>query len=315
MVSPRFCLTAIETFGLINNHRFESQRRARLQTMYTFVNTRLLLVYVICQGLSVVTRAIRYYPEFIQCLLDHTIMWCLMFIMYYFQSIHREMFAFATFLDALFSKADAQVTQKCHRQSRMTFLTILTLVGIGFSASGLETVLPISADELDIRRQVYRTTRPERRLPFNIKVPFLDESESPTYEILFALELYLIVLSTVLASSNISVFILAIIHIRAQYEILCKYIVKVGHEHRDELGYRIFYTNIERNECNIQQLYSPTMRRNRGNKRMLMKIERLKWIHYEKTYMRQIVKFHQKLLTTQDEVGTLFMWMLFLKSV
>ncbi|KAL1454075.1 hypothetical protein WDU94_010362 [Cyamophila willieti] len=49
----------------------------------------------------------------------------------------------------------------------------------------LESIIPISKSELDIRRNIYRTKHPERRLPYNMRVPFIDETESWAYEIIY----------------------------------------------------------------------------------------------------------------------------------
>uniref|UniRef100_A0A8D8W6C8 Odorant receptor n=1 Tax=Cacopsylla melanoneura TaxID=428564 RepID=A0A8D8W6C8_9HEMI len=311
MVSLCYLNRALETFGLINFHQFKSQRRTRNQSVYTFVTTHLLLFYVLCQCLNVYSRAIRYYPEFIQTLLDNTIMWLLMFLAYFFQSKYQTLLAISNSIDKSFSKADVQVTRRCHQLTNAISLIIIIVVFTGFSGSVLELVLPLSDIERNIRLNIYGANYLDRRLPYIIRVPFLNENKSPIYEILFAFELYILVISTVLSSFSIILVPIILIHIQSQYEILSKYIRMVGQEHRDELGYKIYYTDIESNQY-IIKLYSPIIR---GTKLMRIKnaLEQVrKQKMYEEDYLRQIVKFHQKLLSVQNEVCIFYnVWLYF----
>ncbi|KAL1451956.1 hypothetical protein WDU94_006281 [Cyamophila willieti] len=71
------------------------------------------------------------------------------------------------------------------------------------------TIIPLSSDEVDIRRYVYRTKHPERRHPSTIRVPFIDESESWYYEIIYFFELYCLTYFTVLITNMIVVYIFA----------------------------------------------------------------------------------------------------------
>lgn len=60
----------------------------------------------------------------------------------------------------------------------------------------------------------------------------------------------------VCSSIVVSVIPVMIIHLRGQYEILAKYVSLIGHQHRDMLGFTIFYSDIERNEY-VTKLYTP----------------------------------------------------------
>ncbi|KAL1453679.1 hypothetical protein WDU94_009999 [Cyamophila willieti] len=301
MVSPGYLFKTLETFGLLNLHRYKSQRRARYQTLFTFVTTHLLLFYVICQCFNVFTRAIRYFPEFVQELLDNTLMGVLLFMMYRFQSIHREMEALCDCVDKSFSTADVQVIRQCHLQTNVIVVGILIVVFLGFSGDVLELVVPLSDSERNIRLNIYGESYLKRHLPYIIRVPWINENNSPAYEILFGLEMHIFVLGTVLASLSISFIPIITIHIQSQYKILCKYIRMIGQEHKDELGYRIFYTEIERNQYTIK-LYSPDTRGTNLTRITTELEEARKQKMYEQNYLRQIAKFHQKLLAFQDQV-------------
>ncbi|KAL1451853.1 hypothetical protein WDU94_006189 [Cyamophila willieti] len=159
-------------------------------------------------------------------------------------------------MDNSFSKADAGIVQRCHRRTNMVTIAIVMVVFLSFSGSTLETLMPISEKEIHIRRDVYGEHNPTvRRLPYEIKIPFIDETRTPFFEIFFAIQLGGVVVSAMLASLSISLVPVTMIYIRSQYSILSKYIRLVGEEHRDELGYRIYYTDIERNQYNFK-LYS-----------------------------------------------------------
>ncbi|KAL1461521.1 hypothetical protein WDU94_013408 [Cyamophila willieti] len=45
--------------------------------------------------------------------------------------------------------------------------------------------------EVKIRTDVYRTAHPERRLPYSFRIPFIDETKSWSYEILYGIELFI----------------------------------------------------------------------------------------------------------------------------
>ncbi|KAL1461621.1 hypothetical protein WDU94_013499 [Cyamophila willieti] len=67
------------------------------------------------------------------------------------------------------------------------------MVSLPFVGVFLETALPIEPNELEIRRTVYRTAHPERKLPYNLQIPWIDESESLWYEIIYILDTFCIV--------------------------------------------------------------------------------------------------------------------------
>ncbi|KAI5752863.1 hypothetical protein M8J77_021237 [Diaphorina citri] len=150
--------------------------------------------------------------------------------------------------------------------------------------------------DLEIQRLVYRTKHPERRQQYNIRIPFIDETESWAYEIIYLFETYLNVMFICLYSVYVTLFPVIITHFCAQYEILCKYLVMLGEEHRDSDGNVIFYSNIERNEFSIKMYKS--LKQNRT----ALKKELVKQEDYEINYLRQIINFHQKLLGFQDEL-------------
>ncbi|KAL1459666.1 hypothetical protein WDU94_011623 [Cyamophila willieti] len=97
----------------------------------------------------------------------------------------------------------------------------------------LESLIPIVKDELDIRRYVYRIRYPERRLPYNTRIPFIDESESWAYEIIYVFQLYVLVYFT----QDISSLIMAIVVTNIILYSLCLYQLVVSTTHMSPLRY------------------------------------------------------------------------------
>ncbi|KAL1453582.1 hypothetical protein WDU94_009913 [Cyamophila willieti] len=85
--------------------------------------------------------------------------------------------------------------------------------------SVLESIIPISSSELEIRRNVYRTKHPERRHPYNTRIPFIDESESWAYETIYVFQFYLLIYFTRVISPFMSVLVV----VNIEFIVLCFY--------------------------------------------------------------------------------------------
>lgn len=285
----------------MNFHRFDSVKRNRLQNVYVFIQTCLSVFYITFQTWNVITRATRYFPELVQTFFENFLQWVVLYVLIYFRTIYRNIIVMQDTMNDL-CKLHNPVMEKCHRTANIVLLSFICAVSFALAGSILETMIPLSESELEIRRNIYRTNKyPERRLPYNTHIPFIDESVSWSYEIIYVYQIYIILCFIVSSSFMVSIVPISMVYVRGQYEILCKYIQMIGQDHRDSLGCKIFYTNIEKNEYSIK-LYSPILPKNKQNK---MKVQREKLraqIRYEQNYVRQIVKYHQKLLRIQHLV-------------
>uniref|UniRef100_A0A8D8U4G4 Odorant receptor n=1 Tax=Cacopsylla melanoneura TaxID=428564 RepID=A0A8D8U4G4_9HEMI len=289
-----------ELCGIVNFYQFKSESRNRLQSLYVAFIDYLTAFYVACQAFNVYTRAIRYHPEFVQTFCEHVTSCFCLFVVFYLQKVPRRIYSVCKFMDT-FSQADRLVLQKCNRQAKYTLYTYVTLAFTAILGSFFESLAPITNNELAIRRNVYRTKYPERRLIFNTRIPFIDESESWAYEIIYFYQLYISILFSICIGLLIGLMPLIMIHVRGQYEILSKYISMIGQEHRDTLGCRIFYTSIQKNEYVIQP-NTPLILRSTRNQihRLRAKLKRKEI--YDAYYLRQVIRFHHKLLVFQDKV-------------
>ncbi|KAL1462901.1 hypothetical protein WDU94_014704 [Cyamophila willieti] len=86
------------------------------------------------------------------------------------------------------------IIQTSHARALLILRVIFVLSAITLSFSIIETYFPVSKEEIELLRYIYKRSRPERRLQTNFWIPFLDDSESPTYEIIFYVEFYLILM-------------------------------------------------------------------------------------------------------------------------
>uniref|UniRef100_A0A8D9DYM4 Odorant receptor n=1 Tax=Cacopsylla melanoneura TaxID=428564 RepID=A0A8D9DYM4_9HEMI len=292
-----------ELCGIVNFYQFKSESRNRLQSLYVAFIDYLTAFYVACQSFNVYTRAIRYHPEFVQTFCEHVTSCFCLFVVFYLQKVPRRIYSVCKFMDT-FSQADRLVFQKCNRQAKHTLFTYVTLAFTAILGSFFESLAPITNNELAIRRNVYRTKYPERRLIFNTRIPFIDESESWAHEIIYVIQLYFLTYFIACASTTTSLIPVLAIHTRGQYEILCKYICLIGQDHRDHFGCRIFYSNIEKNEYIIEGEL-PKIPGPKPSQWRLWKAKLRRQKIYEANYLRQVIRFHHKLLAFQDEVCVL----------
>lgn len=297
MVSLNHICVLFQYVGAINFHRFSSVWKNKLQSVYVFLNAAVMSAFVLSHLLSTFTRAIRYRPEFIQALVEDCLNILLMFGIFYFQLTYRKLNNLTDFTEVSFSKAYPNIYNKCMSESHAVLKHFCIFVLVALSGSILETMLSISETELEIRRYVYRTKHPERRLPYNVRVPFLDETETCWYEILYATSVYITFVYWTWSTLVFCLIPIIVIHVRGQYDILCKYVTMIGSEHKDSEGYRIYYTSIEDNQYLLQKdMKDGTRKKGIGRDNMNA--------IYERVFLRQIVMFHKKLMSFRSEVST-----------
>lgn len=307
MVSLKFLCSILEKLGYIDFRRSESL----LKRVFCIFQNSLIICYPSLLFLSTVTRSQRYAPELLQMITEVIMMLTLTFATIYLGLQHRKLGFLIHYMETKFSKANPEILAACDHKARLVFNVTLFLgvcVGLG---SFVEVMLPMSEAELEIHRRVYRTKHPERRLLYKIKVPFIDESESWAFGIIFGIESYLFVMFCFMFAIAATFVPIVLIHLRGQFDILCSFVLKIGGDHRDNLGRRIRYTSIERNEFALEENYSlENLQKNSndvgamGRLRVRKVAEKvLEEAKYQKTYIRQIVVFHQMLIKFQEEVS------------
>ncbi|KAL1461596.1 hypothetical protein WDU94_013476 [Cyamophila willieti] len=290
----------LEKFGVINLHRYEHPWQDRLQQVYVFCQTIMFLIHFAYHFFNTFTRATRYLPEFFQTFLEDCIMFFDVYFVYLVRTFKAQMTHIVNFIEKDFSQADSEIISKCYRQSKLIYLSFMGVIVLAFSGAFLESMLPLTKAELKIRTEIYRTAHPERRLPFPLRVPYVDETESWSYEILYGIDIYIIFFFSFWVGLCVSLIPVITIHLRGQYEILAKYIHQIGLKHRNSEGDKIFYTNIQNDEYYIKTYKSLGFAR---KKKFLSVAQKLREQQvYERNYMGQIVRFHLKLLAFQEKV-------------
>lgn len=283
-----------EKSGAMNFHRFNRDWKNRLQSVYVFVNLTVFVVCIFAHFFSTVTRSVRYLPECTQMILEDVLIFAVYLNISNYKRCRYQLLEQLLEMTNAFSHANRKIIQKCENQAKLLLVHLVAVVFCAVFESVFETITPITAEDLKIRRNVYRTAHPERRHPFNMRIPFLDESKSWTYQWIYFVQCYLGLLIVIWVSSVISFIPLLAIHMRGQYEILAHYIEKIGREHRDPFGNRIMYVDIENNEY-------VTLPGN-GKGRARMKPRGNLECEYQKRYLGQIINFHKRLVVYQDQV-------------
>ncbi|KAI5728316.1 hypothetical protein M8J77_014630 [Diaphorina citri] len=297
--SARFLYTTFQYLGVFPLQNPKPDWRSGLHRVYMWFQASLCAGLVVTHFLNTVLRAVHYWPEFLQRLLEDVILDAIFLIMVGYRMKMDEFNKILKFTEDSFSPAYPHILLQTRRKVQLKFCMFGVLVGCVFVGFLLELWAPLDEAELAMRRRLYQTARPERRLVFDIWIPGVDETESWTYEILIILQLYCGFIAYLTSVIAIMVIPTLVIYSQGQQRILCKHIQLLGTPHYDSDGNRIFYSNFEKNDYVIV-LYA--MERMRLTRRGWSQVYRKKQTEYERQYFRQIVRFHQKLLDFQEQI-------------
>lgn len=293
MIGVRYFRKTLEAFAMIDYKKSEPAWKHKSQIIHVYLFNTLTGIFAFAHLLSTVTRSIRYIPELCQVLFEDALILTNFFIRLLFRQQREQLKFLIDYMENSFSTADKGIIRKCHQKQYITYVIIFSILFTGILSDFLEVLLPISEEEHEIRQKVYRTEHPERRLPFNVKFPFIDETADSNYVPLYAVEV-LIALNFIITSAVCNTVVLTIvIHLCGQYKILASYVEKIGTQHRNSHGNLIFYTNIRNNEY-ITLVQNKNMTSKAGVKFSSML--------YEKDYLGQIIKFHQEIVEFKKKV-------------
>lgn len=300
MIGVRYMRKILEAFAIIDYNTSEPAWKHKLQLIHVYIFNTLSILISSAHLLSTVTRSIRYVPEFCQVLLDDFLILTVFFIRLVFRARRKQLKLLIDNMENSFSTADRGIIEKCHQKQYITCLVFFTINCTGVVSGFLEVFLPISDVEYAILQYVYRTKHPERRLPFNLRFPYIDESEYWTYVFLYAFEACMTLNYIIWSSACVALVPTLIIHLCGQYEILAMYVEKIGTQHRDQWDNLIFYTNIKNNEY---VTFKPKKRMNRMKPKARVQYDK----HlYDKHYLRQIIQFHREIVEFKKRVCNLF---------
>lgn len=298
--SKRFFTDTLEIIGVFNFNRFKQWRK--YQRVLMCINYTFMFIFLVFHLYSTITRATKYVPELMQQLLEDIMNVNIIFYPTLYITIKtKTLDRILTFMETEFCPLKGKILRQSRKRIILLFMTCFFSIGMSIVSCMMEAVLPLSPEEVAIHRYVYPAKRPERMLQWVIKVPFINETDSPYYEIIFLWELYLGALFVPIATFFVTFIPINISHIAGQYDVLCTHVKNFGRILRDDQGRRIYYTNIEKNQVGYYRAPSEMTISGRDRYIVQMMFENT----YEEVHLRQIIQFHQKLLKFQQNVSTL----------
>lgn len=249
--SISFLINILHYIGVINNYHGEINKKSYkyiLFEIYATIVHWIMSLYLLLHLLSTLKRSSRNFSEFSQSVMED-LHFQLLYIYFQFYRRNTVLMREVDTLLKSFSTADKTIMEKCNLKAKKCSILTLTCMIMTFSGIILEKYFVLSNALSDMRKSVYEVDNPKRKLPIKFYIPFMNESQSYYYEILFTIEIYVVMILFNISTCVVGTLLpILIIHLEGQYNILCKYTEKIGKRHYDSNKYEIVYTNIENNE-------------------------------------------------------------------
>lgn len=336
--SVGFLIVFFESFGIVNFFQKDKNWKNNLQEVYCFIPYASLTCFMVLHFLSTITRSVNYLPHFITTAAEDVFNFSFLIQGFILRRNVKQLLELINKMEDSFSKVEQKVIRKFQKESKTilgTALVVVTFVVTIFNVEAL--LLPLPENETELWRKVYKTKFSERKLPMNIKIPFVDETEPFNYIVLFIFEALALYNMPILLCFSYTLMPILIVYLQSQYVILCKYIEQLGDngkENTREIGnktlemHELLGQYRRRNKVNERFSYNNLHEKNRPNQvapsgqyqTNLNKDHKSEEIHSledpylshtdeslqqnpcQRTFMRGIVKFHQELLTFNEKV-------------
>lgn len=260
--------------------------------MFCYVHHALLVLYLTAHFYSTITRAVRYLPEFFQMMIEDSIV---MTVVTTVQILYHDSTNISTLIAYMdtFSQADKNLLRKCEKKSQI--ISLVFLFGLIMINTGaiLDPISPMTEEELSMMAYIYRTENPGRKLATPVRVPFIDETRSWYYEVIYTLQVYVLIALVPPTLVNCILIPIIVTHLQGQYKILSRHIKLFGKKYEDSNGKLIMCVDIEKN----QYLVLPETVRI-----CFCHGKRMKAI-YEHQHLREVLVFHQKLIDYESKVS------------
>ncbi|KAI5741955.1 hypothetical protein M8J77_001491 [Diaphorina citri] len=319
----------VERIGIVNFNQKDQQWKNNVQQVYCYFQHLLLLGFSMAHFLSTSTRSIHCLPELMQCLIEDVWSFGMHFQVCVLVWKRKEFAELMNSIEHSFSKVDRKVVHKDEQMVKTIVRTCFAIVGFTLIFTIVEAFYPLPENEI---RYWYNTKRPERKLPYNMKIPFIDETEHWNYKVCFVYQVYIMLIWLMMSSVTLTLVPIMSTYLIGQYTILSKYVEQLGAHHYGSNGQEIFYINIETNEyyeyynkTEVTQMnenpkinYSHIQCFRRKNSKIepqpnfesigtagtgtsQFSVQNSRG-NYQKKYLRQIIKFHQKLVIFQKKM-------------
>nr|QPZ88919.1 odorant receptor 6 [Diaphorina citri] len=304
--SIRYLLSIVEAVGFFNERRRQRDWRWRLGQLLMYFQYSVGLAFAAVHFYSTVTQSIRYLPEFFQTFLEDVFLMATYIACLQYKINYAEVEGMIRFMETSFSQFDSRVILKYKKRADLMFNVYLTMAMAIMCGALLEPFFSKTAAEFKIRRLVYQTDHPEKRHPFNVRIPGVDETQPGVFEAIYLFEIIYGFIFALVACVIMPIIPMIVIHLQGQFELLCHHVRKIGTSHEWE-DYQIYYTDIETDQF-CMALYSERMTREKDSllncdgQRNGGDWQRNQRDEYDWSHFRQVLKFHQKLLMFRDQL-------------
>lgn len=288
--SIKFILNCLKIIGFINLNDFKHTWQNQLMKVYCFLFHCFYMTMLSAHLIGIITRSFQYLPEFYDRLLDNVTMSWIYIECWTFRVNMKSFENLMDYMTNNFSAADESLSLESHKSAIFFFRFLVVFGLLALVTVVVETQSSLSSAETVRLGEIYKRSRPERRLPTIYWIPFVDDSESPAYEILFVTIVYIVFNILMMGLVCTSVIPMIVKYQIGQYDILCKYLEMLGHTHLSPEGDRIYYTNIETNSYVRSDV--------------AVQLEE-QVVDYDRYFCRQLILFHHKLIDFQTRVSFL----------
>nr|QPZ88933.1 odorant receptor 20 [Diaphorina citri] len=279
-----------------------SVNKTKLQNLYSSFQHFTMLVILLPNFLHVTLRSSRSLTYFLQDMVELILCAPLYWGLLYVANICTRLETFLDLMDQPLSSMDINIFQKCKRRGKLYSQFFFCLFICGVIVNIFEAFIPLSQEETETLRHLYRSKYPAKRHPIPVYFVLFDETEGWQYVAIFILEVYYFYLLACIGTSLLSIMPLTALQIKGYYEILCQKIMMLGDLEIEESLQEVKNIDPKDNDPTV----STKQTLNATEKKHQIHLLRMTKEINEKRHCTKIIKFHQMLLRFQDELTTLF---------
>ncbi|KAL1464222.1 hypothetical protein WDU94_003889 [Cyamophila willieti] len=306
----RRLLRILHIAGLIRLPNYYQEKwKTKLHNGYWYFVHSFIIVFATSNILSILVYSSRDLAEVLQRLFE-----TVSFVGYYYETVclNIRLTKFLELLDrldhSLCTRQPNNMLTMNKKEEKMVFVGTCTLMVSIFTAVFAEAFfLPLDETDQELIKYIY-DRKYGRKLPGNFYIPGIDLSE-PLYYIIFSgVFFYLTCMLLILGTVCFSQFPLFVLNVEVQSIILSRYVRMIGQIHQNEQGEMIRYTNILKDEYVVIKPDVPSTS-GFSNVDGIVRFSELRThlgylsISYEESYARQVIKFHQRIVSLREDVS------------
>ncbi|KAL1451756.1 hypothetical protein WDU94_006104 [Cyamophila willieti] len=140
------------------------------------------------------------------------------------------------YMEDHFLPVPPEIKKDCWKEEMITVVVVASSLMSVLIARIHETFLPWPQHDLDLIRELYGKKNPERLLPSNLWVPWIDTSEPIIYNIFYAYTTLMLILYLIAMAYCVLQITLFLTPLEGQFKVLAKCLAQLGRIPRDPLG-------------------------------------------------------------------------------